>query len=70
MSNKDVIGRELKVGDFVAREGAVFKVKKINPKMITGEYVCGTRSVSGRFYAFDCAILPENEVLMFILTNK
>lgn len=80
MLYKDCIGRDVSVDDFVLRDGVVYQIVKLNPKMISGDQVAPRAPKNGvwvkkgmktqvPFYAMECALLPKEDVLMWIIMS-
>lgn len=69
----DIIGRELAVGNFVACEGNVWKIEKFTPKMISlsriKKSITRWDKAKAHKYAHECSLLPEHEVLLWILKD-
>lgn len=68
----DKLGKELKVGDYVACSGhneiMIAAITKLNPKMISVQEV-GKRYVKHK-YPIDSILLDGPEVTMYILKNQ
>ena len=72
MPQVDVLGRQVQVGDFVHLPDAysrIGQIKRLTPKMIVVCRIDRRSDDERRFYAKDCALLPEEDVQMWLLSR-
>lgn len=71
-AHKDLLGREVNVGDYVVHDMKIYNIIKLTPKMIVGAKVGSTKPASqnkSHVYARLCVIVPEEDVTMWLLTK-
>jgi hypothetical protein len=67
---KDIIGKELKVDDYVCRNGGVYKILKLCPKKLSCVKIYGYGRSPTTFYPKECSLLQEVDVILWLLTLK
>ena len=68
----DIIGRELTVDNFVIADRSLYKITKLTPNMVRLEKVFKSRYGSNKklLYAKDLTLVPEHEVLIYMLKKN